>query len=328
MNRILTRKAFGLPTDPWSRLHLATADTGRVRDMIGAAIDDCALVSVVGQTGIGKSRAFAAALRDRPGFDPERDLIRVRRLDRERRTIGDVVTAIYHHLGQPRPTGAEARDIELRRVLGQAAAVRDGRTTRRLVLMLDDAHLLHWRTIDALKGLREHDWMGVAPLIGVVLLGQRDPLGTRKEIRQRADTLTLHGLATAEARVALEQTVARALSDDALDTLAEHAAGRTWNDLIESVDTALRHAQAAGHTQVEHIDAVQATGAGLRELAQAVGISQAEIARKLNTGGRGRPVSETQVSRVMSGERKDADLQDRIAALLLGGDKQPQAAAG
>lgn len=315
MNRILTRKAFGLPTDPWSKLNLTTADSGRVRDMCDAAIENCALISIVGATGIGKSHAFRSALRDRPGFDAERDLIRVRRLDRERRTIGDVVTAIYYHLGQSRPTGAEARDIELRRVLGQAAAVRDGRTTRHLLLMLDDAHLLHWRTIDALKGLREHDWMGVSPLIGVVLLGQRDPLGTRKEIRQRADTLTLHGLTGAEAAAAMSATVARALTPDAHQVLAEHAGGRTWNDLIESVDTALAIAHAAGHKQVEQIDAIQATGAGLRELAKAIGITQADIARQVGA-------SETQVSRIMSGERKDADLQGRITDILLGGSRQ------
>lgn len=313
MNRTLTRRAMGLPSDPWSNLHIPTADVHRVRDMVSSAIEDRGLVSIVGATGMGKTRAFRAALLERPGFDAERDLVRVRRLDRERRTIADVVTALYLHLGRPKPRGgAEERDIDLRRVLGERVQVERGRPSRPLVVMLDDAHLLHWRTIDALKGLREHDWMGASPLLGVVLLGQSDPLSSRKEIRQRADTLHLAGLAKAEAERAIDASVARALTAEARQVLATHAAGGTWNDLIESIDIALGIAQAEGHGQVTQVDAIRATGAGLRDLAKAVGISQAEIARQAG-------VSETQVSRILSGERKDQEVQEKITAILLGG---------
>lgn len=322
MNRTLTRRAFGLPADPWGRLELKTADSHRVHDMVSTAIEDRALVSIVGPTGMGKSRAFRAALQGRPGFDSERHLVRVRRLDRERRTIADVVTALYAHLGRPKPRGgAEERDIDLRRVLGEAVRVERGRPTVPLIVMLDDSHLLHWRTIDALKGLREHDWMGASPLLGVVLLGQSDPLAARKEIRQRADTLHLAGLTLREAELALEHAVAPALSAEAKGALAANAAGGTWNDLIESVDVALAIAQAEGHQQVERVDAIRATGAGLRDIAKAVGVSQAEIARQVGA-------SETQVSRVLSGERQDRALQDRITALLLGSSPAKTQAAG
>jgi type II secretory pathway predicted ATPase ExeA len=312
--RTAARLALGLPADPWGPLHLPTADTERVRELIDAAIDGRAIVQIVGETGIGKTQAILTALRARPTLDLDRDLIRVSRLDREQRTIADVVRAIFRTLGQPIPTGgAEARDIELRRVLGQATRIVGGRPTRPLVVMLDDAHLLHWRTIDALKGLREHDWQGVAPLVGVILVGQRDALATRREIRQRSDTLHCAGLSTAEASTALRRAMGGSATEEAIDILASAGGGapRTWNDLIERSDAAILHAIQAGHTRVERMDAHLAIGADLRELARASGVTQADIARQ--TG-----ISETQVSRILSGERKDRAAQDRIRALLAG----------
>jgi len=325
MNRHLARRALGLRTDPWVRLRLATVDTGRVRDMLDAAIDDAALIQIVGETGAGKSTAFWGGLRERPGYDPESDLVQVYRLDRDQRTIADAVSAIYRTLGTPRPTRGEDRDAQLRQVLGQATRDRADGTRRKLLLLLDDAHHLHWRTVAALKGLRELQWMGRGPLIGVCLLAQRDVLSRTKEIRQRADTLTMAGLAQSEVNAALDTTVVQVLTPDARAILGEHGAGRTWNDLIEMVDTALILAAQSGHRQVERADALQATGLGLRAIAEAVGMSQAEIARQ--TGS-----SPTQVSRILSGERTDAALQERIAQLLLSGtpaaDTPRQAAAG
>lgn len=312
MNRILLRQAFGLTTDPWAKLDLQTADTQAVSAMVGAAIRDRSLVQIVGPTGQGKSHAFRRAGWGIDGYHPDRDLITLARLDREARTIADIVTAIYRTLNRPRPLGsAEVRDYQLRQVLGEASTIIGGKVTRHLVLMLDDAHLLHWRTIVALKGLREVHWQGVSPLIGIVLLSQRDCLGRTKEIGQRADTYTMSGPTKAETRAALEQTVTRALTPEAIGAIADAAGpGRTWNDLIECVDRSLAIAQAAGHRQVELIDAVQASGGGLREMARAVGISQAEIARQTE-------LSETTVSRIFSGERKDAEAQARIASLLM-----------
>ncbi|WP_295441582.1 AAA family ATPase [uncultured Thiodictyon sp.] len=322
MNRHLTRKAFGLTRDPWARLRLDTADTSRVRDMLDSAINDQALVQIVGETGMGKSTAFWSGLAGRTDFTPQTDLVEIVRLDRDRRTIADAVSAIYRTLGLPRPTRGEDRDAQLRQVLGQATRERDG-GRRTLLLVVDDAHRLHWQTVDALKGLRELAWMGRSPLIGIVLLSQRDALGSRKEIRQRADTLHMAGLTTAEVATALDRTVGHLIAPEALPIITSHAAGRTWNDMIECTDIALSLALTADHQKVERIDALQATGAGLKAIAEASGISQADLARQ--TGS-----SETTISRVLSGQREDRALQSRIADILMGGaDSTPrQVAAG
>lgn len=311
MNRILTRRAFGLPTDPWAKIHIDTADAGRVVDMIDAAVRDRALVQIVGDPGVGKSTALWRAIDAHPLLDREADLIHVQRLDRESRSIADVVSAIYRTLGEPRPTRAEDRDAQLRQVLGRATRERsEGREHRRLLLLLDDAHHLHWRTVSALKGLRELAWLGRSPLIGVCLLSQRDVLSRTAEIRERADTVHLSGPTTDEASAAIEQAVGDIATEQARATLA--GAARTWNRLIWHVDTALAAAQADGSRTIEHRHALQAIGTDartLRQLLDASGRTHADIAREAG-------VSKSTLSHVLAGRRADQGLTDRLAAIL------------
>jgi type II secretory pathway predicted ATPase ExeA len=326
MNRILTRRAFGLPSDPWSRIHIDTADAGRVADMADAAIRDHALVQIVGDAGAGKSTALWRAIDAHPLLDREADLIHVQRLDRESRTIADVVSAIYRTLGEPRPTRAEDRDAQLRQVLGRATRERaEGREHRRLLLLLDDAHHLHWRTISALKGLRELSWLGRAPLIGVILLSQRDVLSRTAEIRERADTVHLSGPTAAEADTALHQAAGAILSDQARAILAGSA--RTWNRLIWQLDAALAAAQADGSRTIEHRHALAAVGTDartLRQLAEDSGRTHTDLAREAG-------VSKSHLSHVLSGRRADDALAQRLAALLtsdIPAADQPRAAGG
>lgn len=313
MNRTQTRRAFGLPADPWSAVRLDTADTHAVADMVDAAIGagdgyTQALVQIVGPPGAGKSVATWAALR-RSGLDAETDVIQVQRLDRDQRTIADIVSACYRTLGQPRPTRAEDRDAQLRQVLGQAATSRraDGRR-RKLVLVIDDAHHLHWRTVSALKGLRELSWLGHAPLVGVILLSQRDVLCSRAEIRERSDTYQMAGPSAADADTALAQVLGERCDAEARAALSRRAT--TWNRLIWDVDQAMAAALAAGRRRIERADAIRAVGADLRELVAASPLSQRDLARA--TGA-----SPTQVSRVISGDRRDPELEASLLAILL-----------
>jgi len=306
MNRILTRRAFNLPADPWSQLDLATADSARVRPMVDAAISAQAMVAILGPRGAGKTRAVSAALRAHRNAQ----VVETVRLDKEKLSLGDIQSALIVDLRtdqteSPRRSG-EARSRQLRRILGEAA------DRGPVVLLIDDSQGLNRHTLRGLKRLRELSYGGRAPLLGIVLLGQRDMLQEIDEIRLRSDGMWMECLLEGEARTALQQAVGRACEPGVIDVLAQAASGKPWLDMIDSADQALSCAMAAGHGQVSLVDAMQATnahGASLKALAQAAGVSQAQIAR--STGR-----SETQVSRVLSGERRDAETQKAISDFL------------
>lgn len=319
MSIYLTRQSFGLPAHPWERIDLATADSARAAALVAAAVGHIprsnrdhaqGMVSILGPRGAGKTRAVKAAL-DR---FPTVRVVELLRSTRERAHMGDIEEALIRDLSNVPPRrGGEARTRQLRWILGEA------QDTQPVVLVIDDAHTIHSATLRGLKRLRELGWKGRRTLLGVIMMGQRDSSQNIDEIRLRSDRVWLEGLTQAEAKLALEQAVGSALEPDALQALAAAPAPRrTWLDLQCAVDQALALALAAGHHRVTLADAVQATGAGLQALAQASGISQAEIARQVGS-------SETTVSRLLRGEREDPKLQDRITDLLLGGAQQPAA---
>ncbi len=305
MNRILIRQAMNLPSNPWGQLNLTTADGNRVKTMVKAAIGqhtgDQAMVSILGPRGNGKTRAVRQALES----CAQCQLVEVLRLDKKKVQISDIEAALADNLA---PKGfnlgrtGETRTRRLRQVLGEAA--KHGP----IVLMVDDAHELHPNTIRATKRLRELVWGGRTPLLGVVLIGQRDMLQGIDEVQLRADTLWMEGLTGAEALTALKHTVAQAFEPAALEALA--TSGANWLDLIANADKALAHAHAQGHAKVTLTDAVQSIGQGLKGLAETINVSQADIARAIGS-------SESTVSRVLSGARQDPETQDKIAAFLL-----------
>ena len=248
--KIHTRKHFGLGVDPWAGLELETADAVRVADMVGAAVEAQAFVSVLGSRGIGKTRAVRAALRRHERVKAVEPL----RLTRERLHMGDIETAIVRDLSDetPRRSG-EARSHQVRRILGPASR------EHRIVLVLDDSHVLHHSTLRGLKRLREFVWLNRSPLLGIVLVGQRDRTEALPEVGLRSDRTTLAGLSQDEVVCALDRTGYRAVfQDSALSRLASHDRVRNWLDLQALADECLAAARAAGAERVEaaHVAAV------------------------------------------------------------------------
>jgi len=313
MNRILTRKAMDLPADPWSQINIQTADSARVRAMVDAAVDDKAMVAILGPRGAGKTRAATSALR----AHRKAKIVETVRLDKEKLTLGDIQSALIVELRtdeteSPRRSG-EARSRQLRRILGKAAEFGP------VVLLIDDSHVLSKQTLRGLKRLRELVFGGKSPL-GIVLLGQRDMLQEIDEIRLRSDGMWMDGLMESEARTALQQAIGRACEQDAIAVLAQAANGRPWLDMIDNADRALASALAAGHRKITIADAAAATGAGLQSLAKSVGVTPAQIARA--TGK-----TESQVTSALSGSGADQATQRAITDFLIHGNAQPLRAA-
>ena len=243
MTRILIRTRFGLPPDPWSGLALETIDARHAGQLIQAAVTSQMMVAVLGPRGSGKTSATRAALRH---LDVQ--VAEPLRLDRERLHLGDIQSAIVRDLSDetPRRSG-EARSHQVRRVLGTASR------SRPVVLVLDDAHVLHPSTLRGLKRLRELTWLGASPLLGIVLLGQRDRTEDVPEVGLRSDSLRFGGLTQAEAGQALIQALNKGrvvLEPNAVATLAASPRARNWLDLQALADDCLAEAAARGEEAI------------------------------------------------------------------------------
>ena len=243
--KILTRQHFKLPVDPWAGWTCATADQSRVADLIKAAAAGDLFVSIIGPRGSGKTRAarhaFAAC------GDGAR-VVEPLRLTRDKLHMGDIETALIVSLSDesPRRSG-EARSRQVRRILGGASRA------RKIVLFIDDAHVLHSQTLRALKRLRELSFAGRAPLLSIVLAAQRDKTAGIPEVGLRADALSLAGLAKVEVSAALKAAglLDGVLTQDAALSLAAAPAAGNWLDLRQLVDDCLFQAMAAGARQVD-----------------------------------------------------------------------------
>lgn len=277
--RILTRRHFGLPADPWSRLALETADCIRVRSLVAAAAANRLLVSIAGPRGGGKTWSVRRALRG-----SECVLVEPVRLTRERLHMGDVEQAIVRDLSDEAPRrSAEARSHQVRRILGGRADRGD-----RVVLILDDAHVLHHATVRAIKRLLELSWRRAAPLLGVVLVGQADATAPVPEVGLRSDSLHLAGLARHEAAEALERALGDVLTEEARDALAASADGRWWLDLQRLADRCLAEALGRGERTVngDTARAVLRPGAARKEASPPEAMGEGAVRAAISAMGR------------------------------------------
>ena len=245
--KILTRQHFKLPVDPWAGWTCDTADQSRVIDLIKAAVAGDLFVSIIGPRGSGKTRAARAAL---IACGDGARVVEPLRLTRDKLHMGDIETAIIVSLSDesPRRSG-EARSRQVRRILGAASRA------AKIVLFIDDAHVLHSQTLRALKRLRELSFAGRAPLLSVVLAAQRDKTASIPEVGLRSDALTLGGLAKVEVSAALRAAglLDGAMTADAALLLAAAPAAGNWLDLRQLVDDCLFQAMAAGARQVDAV---------------------------------------------------------------------------
>ena len=262
MTRTLLRIRFGLPPDPWAGLSVTTLDGAQAGELIRAAVSARLMVSILGPRGSGKTRSLRAALE---GQDVS--LVEPLRLDRERLHMGDIQTALVRELSDERPLrSGEARSFQTRRVLGAASR------NRPVVLTIDDAHLLHPSTLRGLKRLRELVWAGMSPLLGIVLLGQRDRTEDVPEVALRSDVLRFSGLNSAEAGQALGQALNQnreVLDNNAAAALAASPRARNWLDLQALADECLAEAAARGEETITPEAAAVVLGTKRRQVAAA-----------------------------------------------------------
>ncbi len=240
MSKILTRQHFKLRADMWRR-HETTVDLQRITAAVEAAVTHQLLISITGSRGSGKTYAVNQALAN----GPDVRLVAPLRLTREKMHLGDIEVALVRDLSHEAPRrSAEARSHQVRRILGAVS-----RETP-VLLMIDDAHVLHHATLRGLKRLREFAWMGKSPLLGIVLIGQFDRTAAIPEVGLRSDQLALVGLSSQEIFNVLMDTLGPRMEMDSAHLIADLDAARNWLDLQYLVDLCLEAALATGAASI------------------------------------------------------------------------------
>jgi type II secretory pathway predicted ATPase ExeA len=255
LSRLETFVNIGFADDPFRSFSIETADSIRVRRILEMAVKARAVVSIVGDRGIGKSRSVMGALRQM-GVK----VITVRSADRARILITDIEQAMVIDLSDETPRrGREIRARQLRRIIGQASR------TQRVVLVIEEGHRMHGQTLRAIKNLRELDWMGETELFTVVLIGHSDPMSKPglAEVRLRSDAVRMHGLTKKDVVRYVEGTVGEVFAPKAIEAVADLDGTRNFLDLQSVLVDLMGAAVTHGTRQVnlEHVWSVFGSGA-------------------------------------------------------------------
>ncbi|MEM5788964.1 MAG: hypothetical protein AAGU11_16750, partial [Syntrophobacteraceae bacterium] len=106
-NKLEILALFGFDRDPFADNNAESADAVRVRKLLAMAISARAQISIIGERGIGKTRAVNAALRDLKTAK----IVRILTPDKSRVTASDIQEALLIELA---PTEKIRQDREIR----------------------------------------------------------------------------------------------------------------------------------------------------------------------------------------------------------------------
>lgn len=242
LSRIEVLAGCGFESDPFKSVNFKTGDSLRIKNILKMAVNSRAMVSVIGDRGMGKTEAITAALNQL-----QTRQVSVRSADKDQLRITDIEYAIIFDLSEETPKrGREIRARQLRRILGEAS------TKQNVVLVIEEGHRLHPATLRALKTLREMDWMGKKELFSVVLVGQSDPMAKRgvSEVRLRSDSVHMRGLTRAEVAGYVKATVGRVFTDGAVQRFASLAESSNFLELQELLVCLMGDMMGAGEDEV------------------------------------------------------------------------------
>jgi len=242
LSRLETFVNLGFAQDPFRAVHYETGDMLRIKRILKMAVKARAMISIVGERGIGKTRAVASAIKE---LNAHRVI--VRSLDKLRLLISDIERAMILDLGEEKPKrGGEIRARQLRRILGEASQ------KQKVVVVIEEAHCLHGMTLRALKTLRELDWMGKTELFTVVLLGQSDPMNKAgiSEVRLRSDTVYMHGITAEEVSGYIGKTAGNVFSKEVITAVSRMPEAQNFLELQDILVVSMGRALAAGRKKV------------------------------------------------------------------------------
>ena len=273
LSRLEILSEFGFKRDPFELAHMETISSVRIRRLIGMAIDSKLAVSIVAESGTGKTRAVNHALNEIKNLR----VVRVQTADRERITVADIERSLMYDLStEPIKRTREVRARQLRRIIGEAS--RD----QRIVLVLEEAHRMHGQTLRSLKSMLDIEWMGKDRLFSVIMISQYDPMRGKvvEEMKRRSDTVQMQGLTASETREYVSMTVGKHFEADAIDAIGEVSYARNFLDLQIGIVSFMVRALSDGREKVQAIDVYEGTGGNLSALLSKLGVTYSELAKE------------------------------------------------
>ena len=270
LSRLEILSEFGFKRDPFELAHMETISSVRIRRLIGMAIDSKLAVSIVAESGTGKTRAVNHALNEIKNLR----VVRVQTADRERITVADIERSLMYDLStEPIKRTREVRARQLRRIIGEAS--RD----QRIVLVLEEAHRMHGQTLRSLKSMLDIEWMGKDRLFSVIMISQYDPMRGKvvEEMKRRSDTVQMQGLTASETRDYVRMTVGKHFEADAIDAIGEVSYAQNFLDLQIGIVSFMIRALSDGREKVQAIDIYEGTGGNLSALLSKLGVTYSEL---------------------------------------------------
>jgi len=166
------------------------------RRIIDAIAEPGGILAVIGEIGIGKTIATIDALGAFEEFGHR--IIYCRQPDKERLRISVIINGMIRYFGETPRKDIDARTEQLRRLLGQAQ-----QDSKKVILVIDEAHALHYQTLRALKRLLELNFGRRIGLLTVVLVAQPEiyeKLNQIEEVALRTDILEMRPLTREESK--------------------------------------------------------------------------------------------------------------------------------
>ncbi|MCK4792684.1 MAG: AAA family ATPase, partial [Desulfobacteraceae bacterium] len=274
ISRLEILAEMGFANDPFRKAKIQSSDflmAGKVANM---AIRSRAMISVVGERGIGKTNAVRNALQNSRNVRR----VHIHANDINKLLISDIEQALIFDLSDEKPKrGREIRARQLRRILGEASRRMD------IVLIIEEGHHLHGMTLRAIKRLREMEWMGESELFSIILICQSDPMCKPgvSEVRLRSDSIQMKGMSTEEIKAFVKQTVGPVFEKEVVEAITELPNSHNYEDLKSILIKLMEEALFAGRKKVTIDDVENGFEIGnLEEMRKRVGISKAELSRK------------------------------------------------
>lgn len=229
-------KHFGFTEDPFGAPESAealvrTRNLVLAEETVTAAAERHQLVAVVGDTGSGKSTAAESALA-RLRKSGKLLVVFPQPVIVDRLTASIICNEILQTAGgEAKPWG----NIGFRANRTKAALERAREAGKKVLLVVEEAHLLHTSTLAAMKRFHEIRY-GFLPLLGICLIGQRPLIQMldkeeQKDVAARIRIADMMPMGLDEIRTYLEErtagrlheTGARLFGEDAVRFVAAHA---------------------------------------------------------------------------------------------------------
>lgn len=160
------------------------------KEFIKEMIIDNQMLAIVGDVGVGKSTLMEKV---RGELSEEVTFIYAEDPHKERMAIGTILNDVIDKISsESLRRSRAARKTQFTRIVGRIAV----QEKRKVCIVIEEAHRLHHQLFRSLKELREAEYLGVAPLFSVVLIGH--PMLEYKLRRMREAYLRSHILQLSE----------------------------------------------------------------------------------------------------------------------------------